>query len=178
MTLYPAARDLGIAKPTPEYVFAALPCDALLRHGARRRIDRAVASLVTSHGHESVDPYDGPAPAAARRTAALAQSHGFDVIERDTPSGHAVEGLHSERGVGFRAYWQRGKTAGGSWHVKGRDSYRLVNISSRPIGVDSRTKTTKVGHRHDAGDRSRLELVSTPRGLPVGITELERRVKS
>lgn len=144
----------------------------------KRAADRVIASLVVEHGHKKLIPYDGPQPAAAKRTAALARRHGFDVIERETPIGHAVEGLHEARGVGFRAYWERGKTAGGSWHVKGRDVWKLVDISDRPIGVDSRTKTTKVGHRHNVNDRTRLVLVSSPRGLPVGITELERRIAS
>lgn len=140
--------------------------------------ERIIAAIVIDHGHKRVEPYDGPQPAAAKRTAALARRHGFDVIEREYVTGHAVEGLHRERGVGFRAYWERGKTAGGSWHVKGRDVWKLVDISNRPIGIDSRTKTTKVGHRRDANDRTRLVIVSSQRGVSVGITELERRIAS
>lgn len=142
----------------------------------KRAADRTVAALIVEHGHKRIIPYEGPEPAAAKRTAALAARHGFQVIERETPIGHAVEGLHETRGVGFRAYWERGRTVGGTWHVKGRDAWKLVDISDRPIGADPRTRTTKVGHRHDVNDRTRLEHVSSPRGLPVSITEIERRI--
>lgn len=54
--------------------------------------------------------------------------------------------------------------------------WRLVDVSDRPIGVDARTKTTKVGCRHDENDRTRLVLVESPRGIPYNITELTERI--
>lgn len=173
--------DLGLARPTPAHALtegAELARETMARLGHEQRLKREVAAIVVEHGHKRLEPYDGPAPAAAKRIARLAAALGFDVIERETPTGHAVEGKHDGRGVGFRAYWQRGKTAGGTWHTRGRDVWKLVDISHRPIGVDARAKTTKAGCRHDVNDRTRLSLVASPRGVQLGITEIERRIKA
>lgn len=141
-----------------------------------RREERVLATLVTSHGHPRAEAYEGPQPAAAKRTAARARAQGFEVIEREHLTGHVVEGLHRDRGVGFRAHWVRGKTAGGTWHTIGRDVWRMVDITDRPIGVDLRAFTTKAGHRHDADDRTRMVLVSSQRGVYVSITQLASRL--
>jgi hypothetical protein len=142
------------------------------RYGHERQRERAVALLVTKHGHKRAIPYDGPlVPAAARTTERKAKAAGFETTMHETAAGCSLHGVHRRRGVGFAAHWHRGKTSGGTWHER-RETWKLVDISSRPIGVDQRAKTTKVGCRHDANDRTRLVLTASPRGIPLGITEL------
>jgi hypothetical protein len=171
--------DLGLAMPTP--VHALTPAaeearEAMRRYGAERLRERIVASLVTKHGHERVEPYNGPlVPAAAKRTQAKADAAGFETTMHETAVGCSLHGVHRERGVGFAAHWHRGKTTGGTWHER-RELWKLVDISSRPIGVDAKTKLTKAKCRHDENDRTRLVLVASPRGVPLGITEIERRI--
>lgn len=172
--------DYGIAKPTPAHALtdaAEEARESMRRLGHERRRERIVASLVTEHGHKRVIPYDGPIPAAARTTERKAKAAGFETTMHVTVAGCSLHGVHRKRGVGFAAHWLRGKTSGGTWHEK-RETWKLVDISSRPIGVDARAKTTKVGCRHDANDRTRLVLVSSPRGVSLGITEIERRITS
>lgn len=181
MALYSRAMDLGLAKPTP--IHALTPAaeearEAMRRYGAARQRERAVASLVTKHGHERVEPYDGPlVPAAARTTERKAKAAGFETTMHETAVGCSLHGVHRGRGVGFAAHWHRGKTAGGTWHER-TTRWSLVDISARPIGVDAKTKLTKARHRHDANDRTRLVLVSSPRGVPCNITEIEKRIAS
>lgn len=181
MALYRSAMDLGLAKPTPVHALtdaAEQARESMRRYGAERKVERIVASLVTKHGHERVEPYDGPlVPAAAKRTRAKADAAGFDTTMHETAVGCSLHGVHRERGVGFAAHWHRGKTTGGTWHER-REMWKLVDISSRPIGVDAKTKLTKAKHRHDANDRTRLVLVASPRGVSLGITEIERRIAS
>lgn len=174
--------DLGLAMPqradtlTPA---ARAAVESVRLAGTTKRLNAAVSSLVTDHGTPSTRRrYDGPIPAAAKKTLALAERRGFRAQLIEGPEGCTVEGIHDERRVGFRAHWLRGKTAGASWHSGGRDRYKLVDITSRPIGVDARTHTTKAKHRHDAKDRTRLVLVESPRGVRLGITEIETRIKA
>ena len=181
MALYNRAMDLRLAKPTPSHALtpAALEAvESMQRYGHERRLERAVSSLVTKHGHERAEPYDGPlVPAAARTTERKAKAAGFETTMHETPAGCSLHGVHRERGVGFAAHWRRGKTAGGTWHER-REMWKLVDISSRPIGVDAKTKLTKAKHRRDANDRTRLVLVASPRGVPYNITELTERIES
>ncbi len=181
MALYSRAMDLGLERPAPAHTLtdgALEAVESVRRLGAERRRERVVAALVTEHGHKRVTPYDGGIPAAAKRTLKLALDAGFDaeLIEHET--GCVVQGIRKRDRVGFRAYWERGKTAGGTWHSGGRDRWKLVDISSRPIGVDARTHTTKAKHRHGANDKTRLVLSESPRGVSAGITEIERRIRA
>ena len=174
-------RISHFAMPTPIHAQTEAAADAgeaIRRHAHEWKMKRLVSSLVTQHGHPRVEPYDGPTPAAAVRMAKLARSLGFEVLERKSRVGHVVEGFHRARRVGFRAYWTRGKADGATWHTAGGDQWKLVDISSRPIGIDKIKKVTKAGHRHDENDRTRLVLVASPRGVSCNITELERRIKS
>ena len=165
--------------PTPAHALtpAALEAvESMRRYGHERQRERAVALLVTKHGHKRAIPYDGPlVPAAARTTERKAKAAGFETTMHETAAGCSLHGVHRKRGVGFAAHWHRGKTSGGTWHER-RETWKLVDISSRPIGVDQRAKTTKVGCRHDANDKTRLVLTASPRGIPLGITEIERRI--
>ena len=181
MALYSRAMDLQLAKPTPSHAFtpAALEAvESMRRLGYERRLDVVVRSLVTDHGNPRRVVYSGGVPAAAKRVEKAASAAGFETMTREDGETTIVEGLHRGRRAGFRAYWKRGRTAGGTWHSGGRDTWRLVDISDRPIGVDARAKTTRVGCRHDESDRTRLVLVESPRGVPYSITELTERIGS
>lgn len=181
MALYTRAMDLGLAMPTPVHALtdgAEEARVAMRRYGYERRLERIISSLVTDHGNPHVEPYDGPlVPAAAKRTQAKADAAGFETTMHETAVGCSLHGVHRERGVGFAAHWHRGKTTGGTWHDR-KTLWKLVDISSRPIGVDAKTKLTKAKHRHDVNDRTRLVLVASPRGVPCNITEIERRIAS
>lgn len=167
------AKPIPVHALTPEAEAAVV---AVRRHGRARRLDAEAAKIVTAHGSPHVADYAGGVPAAAKRLQRIAEAEGFQVKIREDGAVAVVEGLHVARRVGFRAYWKAGATQGGTWHSGGHDHWRLVDISNRPIGVDSRTFTTKNGHRHDAGDTTRLELVESPRGVNVTITEISRRI--
>lgn len=179
MPLYTGLMDLGIAMPIPVHALtpgAEEARESMRRIGAEKRVERQMSKLVTVRGHARIEPYDGPViPTAARSTMRHAESHGFETTMIPTAVGCSLHGIHRERGVGFAAHWHRGKTSGGTWHE--RDvRWSLVDISSRPIGVDAKTKLTKAKHRHDAGDRTRLVLVAAPYGVPCNITEIEKRI--
>lgn len=179
MALYSRAMDLGLALPTPAHALteAAEEARETMRRQARaRRLERTVSSLVTEHGHTR-EPDRGPVPKAALATAKLARAHGFDVIERETLTGYAVEGAHEERRVGFRAYWSDGKTDGGTWHELGPDRYTLID-DTRPIGKDKVALVGLKGKRAPGVERVHLKLIATRRGIPFGITEIERRIRA
>lgn len=181
MALYSRARDLKLERPAPAHTLtdaAEEAREAMRRYGRERRREHIVASLVVEHGHKRVIPYEGGIPRAALATKRKAEAAGFDVELIECATGCVVQGIRRRDRVGFRAFWERGKTIGGTWHSGGRDRWKLVDISDRPIGVDSRTKATKVKHRHDANDRTRLVLIESPRGIHAGITEIERRIAS
>lgn len=177
MPLYNRAMDLKLAMPIPPHVFNAPPDNGVERFTYERRVNRVIRSLVTEHGHKRIEPYDGPPPAASARVARVARTAGFEVIERTTIEGHVVEGLHNDRGVGFRAYWKRGKADGATWHVRGRDMYQLVD-DPRPLGFSKVTRVGLVGKRSPGTPRVHLKLISSQRGMSINITELEKRIKS
>lgn len=172
MALYSRAMDLGLAIPTPIHAQIDRARRAAAPPPGAPSIEDAVSSLVTTHER----PYAGGIPAAARTLERQAQAAGFETVLRESDVGCVLEGLHRGRRVGFRAYWLRGKTDGATWHSGGRDRYKLVDISSRPIGVDAKTKLTKARHRHDENDRTRLVLVESPRGVGLNVTELKKRI--
>lgn len=181
VALYSRAMDLSLAMPTPAHALtpaAEQAREAMQRYGYERRLERIISSLVTDHGNPRRVVYSGGVPAAAKRVEKAASAAGFETMTRKDGETTIIEGLHRGRRVGFRAYWKRGRTAGATWHSGGRDTWRLVDISDRPIGVDARAKTTKVGCRHDESDRTRLVLVESPRGIPCNITELTERIGS
>ena len=168
-----------IGPPTPAHALTdgAEAARLAMRAAAHdRQVARILSSLVTEHGNPR--RYDGVRiTAGARSLAKLAEAAGFEVILRDHATGCVVEGLHRERRVGFRAYWTRGATTGATWHSGTRDRWKLVDISSRPIGKDAIAKTTKAKCRHDEKDTTRLVLVESPRGVPLNVTDLKKRIE-
>lgn len=171
-----------IGPPTPAHALtegAEAARETVRRLGWENRLRRRTSSLVTKHGNPKRVPYDGVrVPAAATSLVKLAKAQGFETLVSITATGCVVEGLHAERRVGFRAYWERGTAKGATWHSGGRDHWALADISDRPIGADANAKTTKAKHRHDENDTTRLVLVESPRGVHVNITELRKRIKA
>lgn len=139
------------------------------------RLRRLGATIVSKHGHPAA--WGGVRlTAAAKRIARSAEAAGWLVLVRETANGCVVEGHHLKRRVGFRAYWLRGKTAGATWHEGTRDVWKVIDISARPIGKDATAKTTKLKHRHDENDRTRIVLASSPHGVAINVTTLEERI--
>lgn len=179
MPLYNDAMDLGLAMPIPSHALtpgAEAAREAMRRYGYERRLEREVASIVTDVGNPKRVPFLGAkVPAAAKRFAEKARAAGFEVLVLELDDGCRVEGIDRKRRLGFRAYWLRGKAAGGTWHSGGRDVYRLVE-DRRPVGVNKLTRTALAGKRGAGMGTTRLKLVESPRGIPYNLTDLERRI--
>ncbi|UYL87123.1 hypothetical protein QEH40_gp02 [Microbacterium phage OscarSo] len=179
MPLYSAAMDLGLAMPLPSHALtpaAEEAREAMRRYGHERKLEREVAKIVTDVGNPKPVPFLGAkTTAAAKRLAAKAKAAGFEVIVREYREGCVVEGIDRARKLGFRAYWHRGKADGATWHSGGRDRYELVR-DDRPVGVNKLTRTALAGKRGAGMGRVRLKLIESPRGIPLKITELEKRI--
>lgn len=143
------------------------------RRDAQRRPEPEV--FVTDHGHPRWVPYDGAVEtASARRLRRLAEAAGFEIRGYEDAERCTVEGFHHERRVGFRASWLRGKADFGSWHAP----YKTMTVrDERPIGINKLTRTALKDHRGAGSGDTRVIIVSSPHGLSVGVTEVERRVK-
>ena len=168
-TLDSPGRISRFGKPTPLHAQRAA-------EARERMAPRSVARLpiVTDHG---MPPAYRSIPKAALDFAKRATAAGFDVRVDQTRRATVVSGWRARTRQGFRAVWTAGRSTGGTWHEP-KTQWRLVDISDRPIGVDAVAKTTKVGCRHDESDTTRLVLVSSPRGVPCNITEIERRISA
>lgn len=179
MPLYANAVDLRLAMPTPAHALtpAALAAvDAVRASGHAKRLDAAVSSLATEHGHVGVIPYDGPrVPAAAKKILEHAEAKGMRAHILETSTGCVVEAIDVTRGVAFRAYWERGRTTGAAWH-EAQDRYRLVD-DPRPVGVNAKTKTGLARKRCAGMDRIHLTMTAARAGMPCNVTEIERRLE-
>lgn len=177
MPLYTSLLAYGVAMPTPEHALtpgAEYAREAMRRHGHAKKLERAASSLVTQHGHRRIVPHTAPPPAPYRRVKALAEEHGFKVTEYRSETGHALQGVRGD--VGFRAYWQRGKTRGASWHER-TARWSLIN-DTRSIGVNKIARVSLAKHRGAGLGAVHLKLLGTPNGIPINVTELERRITS
>lgn len=163
-------------KPIPvhaQQASAVAAVEAMKAQAARERAERD--DIVADHGHPRWIPYDGPVEtASARRLRRLAEAAGFEVRQYEDAERCTVEGHHPERRQGFRASWLRGKADFGSWHAP----YKTMTVKDeRPIGINKLTRTALKGHRGAGSGDVRTIIVSSPGGIEVGVTEVERRVK-
>ena len=179
MAVYRSAMDLDLVKPIPAHALTEAAEEArqsIRRYGHRRRLEAQVSALVTEVGNPRAEPFDGDVvPAAAKRLEAKARAAGFQTVVVEQVAGCVVEGLDRERKVGFRAFWERGKAAGATWHSGGRDRFVLVH-DTRPVGVNRISRTGLAGKRPAGVGAVHLKLTETPRGIPVSVTELQQRI--
>lgn len=197
VAMYP---EFSPPRPTHALTPAALDAVASVRRlGAETRQAALLAELVTNVGNPPPVPYVAapgfsvrwetgevvhvvtgaekpldPVTAAARRLLALAESRGFTVQLLTTHDSCTVEGHHPDR-VGFRAMWKRGASDSATWH----EPWRYEEIDdNRPIGIDARAHTGKVGYRSPGMGTRRLSIVGTPWGIGIGITALTARLRA
>lgn len=177
MALYARAMDLKLSKPMPAHALTPEAEEARLMmrsYGYARHVERIIVSLVTKHGHRRIRYHDAPPPAAYRRVKALAEAHGFTVTEYRSPTGHALQGRRGD--LGFRAFWQWGRTTGATWHE--RTARWMLVDDPRPVKMNERDHVGLKGYRTTGMGRTRLKLLATPDGLPLKLTILEQRIAS
>lgn len=175
MATYVFAREF--ARPVPAHTLTDSARDAVMavqRYAATRRLDRAVAGIVLDVGRPPGSAaWEGdPVARNARGLLALAQEHGFTARLSVVGESCMVEGHHPAR-VGFRCYWRRGRILGGSWHEPWR--YELVD-DPRTVAIDQRARVGKAGHRSPGMGTTRLSIVASPRGVPIGYAALKARL--
>lgn len=167
------------ARPTPAHALtegAAAAVATVRREGRGARLDRVMAGIVTEHGNpRGASPFEGEVvTAAARRLLRLAEATGWAASLHTLVDRCAVQGRRDD--LAFRAYWVEGKADGGTWHER-EWRYEMIQ-DARPVGVNVLTRTGLKGKRPAGVGVVRLQIVGSPLGLPVNITELERRVKA
>lgn len=166
-------------KPTPAHAQTAgaeVARAAVRAAGKAKRIAFEDAQLITDHGRPKVVPMPGgPVTPTVQAFMALAEASGFEVRVVALTDRCVVEGVDREAGVGFRAYWNRGRTGGASWHER-RFRYTLVR-DARPVGINKITRTGLKGKRAAGVGETRLSIVASPLGQPLTITELETKVR-
>jgi hypothetical protein len=111
----------------------------------------------------------------ARSLLELGQAHGFECQIVTLPDRCEVQGIDRARRIGFRAVWVRRRTIGGLWYAPTRFEYEE---DVRPFGVDKTALVALKGKRHPRGATPyRLRQRESPLGMPVNVTELERKVR-
>lgn len=147
--------------------------ETVRREGRGKRLDEAVALIVTDVGRPARAPFDGVAmTAGARSLAKLARDAGFEVREHMGADFVTVEGVHPDR-VGFSATWLRGRFKRGSWHEPWR--YEMIR-DDRPVGMDAKTRVGKVGTRSPGVGKERMTIAGSPRGVAAGDRDLRARI--
>lgn len=173
----PGAIGLEFAKPRPAHTLTPEAEEArqgAIAYGREQLLNDAVARIVTDHGTPHVEPYHGPTPAAAKRLEAKAAAAGMTTTITTTITGCVVEAIDRERGVAFRAWYVRGKADGGTWHE--REDRWILTRDERAVKVNALTRTGLAGYRTAGMSETRLKLVASRAGLPVNVTEIERRL--
>lgn len=169
--------DLGIARPTPAHALtdgAEAARNALRLHAFNRRLSRDLDALVTDHNNPRVEAWPGDVVTrGARSLLETAKAKGWRVNLIEQPDRCTVEGV---RGLeGFRATWVRGRASSASWH-EARDRYELIVDNRAEPKLAEKTRTSLANRRPVGTSRVRLELVASPRGIPMNVTALVKRV--
>jgi hypothetical protein len=183
----------ALAIPTPAHALTPGAVAAVEAHrliGLERSLQREVhgwidgrgdrrGGIVTKHGNPKRSPWEGdPVTPNARRLLASAEAAGFTAHLIVEAERCIVEGYRlAPRREGFRATWVRGAASGGGFAWCEPWRYEIQD-DDRPVGVDSVALVGKVGYRSPGVDRRHLRIVGSPWGLPIGYTELARRVRS
>lgn len=191
MVTYQASHG-AIAMPIPLHAQTDAARAAVEAHrliGIEQRVQREVhgwedgrgdrrGGIVTKHGNPKRSTWEGdPVTANARRLLASAEAAGFTAHLLVESERCIVEGYRlTPRKEGFRATWVRGSAAGGGFAWCEPWRYEIQD-DDRPVGVDAVARVGKVGYRSPGVDRRHLRIVGSPWGLPIGYTELARRVR-
>jgi len=170
MPLYARAMDLKLAMPARPDTFEPAALEAVER--MRVRVEAPAVEIATLHGNPK--PHTGRPPAGYARVKRLAEAAGFTVTEYTSRTGHALQGRRGD--IGFRATWQWGKTTGATWHE--REARWTLVADTRPIGMDARKHVGLKGKRAAGMGVTRLALLAAPWGLPINVTELEKRLSA
>jgi len=133
--------------------------------------------FITKHGNPKRSTWEGdPVTANAKRLLALAEASGFTAHLLVAGDLCVVEGYRlAPAKVGFRASWLRGSADGFAWCTPWR--YEIQD-DDRPVGIDQKARTGKIGYRSPGMDRSHLRIVGSPWGLKTTWTELNARVRA
>lgn len=169
------ANHHDLARPTPVHAVrpASLAAVENMREAARARRVLALGREMLADPGEV--PYDGdPITSGARSLEQLAQDCGFETMMLSGEDWCRVEGIRRAERVGFRATWQRGATKGAAWCTPWR--YELVQ-DTRPVAIDAKARTGKVGYRSPGVGVEHLAIVGSPWGQPLGVTELRARIQ-
>lgn len=167
-----------IGRPQPLHTMtpsAEAAREAVRAAGATRRRLRVSDELdfVTSHLARYADD---PLTQAAIMLRRLAESKGFEVKTLTGLYSATVEGVHRERGVGFRATWERGKAKSASWHEA---TTRWGQVADeRKVGVSKLTRLGLAGHRAAGIGNVRLAYLAGPRGVVIGVAALSAKLKA
>jgi hypothetical protein len=165
----PGAIGLEFARPIPTHALTDGARAAVARMAARRRME---LDLTADVGNPPIVPHSGKPPADLARIERLAIAAGFTVTRYESVTGHALQGVRGD--VGFRAYWQHGRTRGATWHER-RARWVIVD-DPRPIKMNVRDSVGLKGYRSEGMGRQRLKLVASPAGMPLNVTDLEKRL--
>ncbi|QDP45568.1 hypothetical protein SEA_FUZZBUSTER_84 [Microbacterium phage FuzzBuster] len=185
MSTYANAHEF--ARPVPYHALTPGALEAvemMKRMGADRIVDKICAGIVTKHGNPRKVLFAGDAVTTnARKLLARAEAAGFTARLHDLGDGCMVEGYRLEpEKVGFRAWWSMSTSRtgvqsisadGASWHEPWRYEMRR---DDRPIGIDQKARTGKVGYRGAGLASEHMRIVATPWGLPINHTELDARL--
>lgn len=174
MPLYSRAMDLKLAMPRRPDTMTPGAIEGVERMkwaAAMRRL-----RFVTDHGVPRGSTRDRPAkpPAGYVRVKRIAEEHAWTVTEYVSRTGHALQGRKGD--LGFRAFWQWGKTTGATWHER-IPRWTLVN-DPRPIRMNVRDHVALSGSRSEGMGTTRLQLLASPYGTPLNVTTLEARLEA
>lgn len=197
----PGTVGIEFARPHPVHTQtpgALEAVEAMVAAGVEKRAARAADTIVTEHGVKPTEPHLVPeyrttkkgkrkptgrmvpadvVTANAKRLVAAAERVGMRVNVIELADRCTVEGIHTAKGVAFRATWVRGRATGATWHER-TPRYGFVD-DPRPLAKKSElTKTSNAGGRPIGVDRVHLKILASPAGVAISQAELISRVSA